>query len=62
MMNQDKPTVLLEYHLKQLKLPSMLREYASLAAVCSKQRSDYPGGQRAELPVQRVQAKVTGPS
>ena len=41
-MNQNKPTVLLEYHLKQLKLPSMLREYASLAAVCSKERADYP--------------------
>jgi DNA replication protein DnaC len=41
-MNQDKPTVLLEYHLKQLKLPSMLREYTSLAAVCSKERADYP--------------------
>ena len=40
-MNQNKPTVLLEYHLKQLKLPSMLREYASLAAVCSKERADY---------------------
>jgi len=41
-MNQNKPTVLLEYHLKQLKLPSMLREYTSLAAVCSKERADYP--------------------
>ena len=41
-MNQNKPTVLLEYHLKQLKLPSMLREYPSLAAVCSKERTDYP--------------------
>lgn len=37
-----KPTVLLEYHLKQLKLPTMLREYASLASVCSKERTDYP--------------------
>jgi DNA replication protein DnaC len=41
-MSQNKPTVLLEYHLKQLKLPSMLREYTSLAAVCSKERADYP--------------------
>ena len=41
-MNQSKPTVLLEYNLKQLKLPSMLREYTSLAAVCSKERADYP--------------------
>ena len=27
MKEQDKPTVLLEYHLKKLKLPTMLREY-----------------------------------
>jgi len=38
----SKATVLLEHHLKQLKLPAMLREYASLAAVCSKDRADYP--------------------
>jgi DNA replication protein DnaC len=37
-----KPTVLLEHHLKQLKLPTMLREYASVAASCSKERCDYP--------------------
>jgi len=35
-------TVLLEHHLKQLKLPSVLREYAPLAAVCTKDRADYP--------------------
>jgi DNA replication protein DnaC len=38
----DKPTVLLEYYLKQLKLPTMLREYAPLSTVCRDERSDYP--------------------
>ena len=42
MKQPDKPTVLLEHHLKQLKLPTMLREYASVAAVCTKDRCDYP--------------------
>jgi DNA replication protein DnaC len=41
-MNTSKSSVLLEHYLKQLKLPSMLREYASLAAVCTKDRVDYP--------------------
>jgi DNA replication protein DnaC len=35
-------TVLLEHHLKQLKLPTVLREYAAIAATCSKDRADYP--------------------
>jgi hypothetical protein len=37
-----KATVLLEHHLKTLKLPTMLREYGSLAAACTKERADYP--------------------
>ena len=41
MKDQDKPTVLLEYHLKKLKLPTILREYAAMAKVCSQDRSDY---------------------
>jgi DNA replication protein DnaC len=35
-------TVLLEHHLKELKLPSMLREYASIASTCAQDRADYP--------------------
>ena len=35
-------TVLLEHHLKQLKLPTVLRVYAAVAATCTKDRSDYP--------------------
>ena len=42
MSQSEKPTVLLEHHLKQLKLPTMLREYAPVAASCSKDRCDYP--------------------
>ena len=34
--------MLLEHHLKQLKLPTVLREYAAVAATCTKDRSDYP--------------------
>jgi len=41
-MSVGKATVLLEHHLKQLKLPTMLREYASVASACSADRTDYP--------------------
>lgn len=41
MSDKDKPTVLLEYYLKKLRLPTMLREYASMAAVCQKDRTDF---------------------
>jgi DNA replication protein DnaC len=37
-----KPAVLLEHYLKQLKLPTFLREYGAVASVCMKERSDYP--------------------
>jgi DNA replication protein DnaC len=42
MSDKTKPTVLLEHYLKRLKLPTMLREYGSMAAVCRDDRSDYP--------------------
>ena len=35
------PTVLLDHHLKQLKLPTILREYAAIAAVCARERQDH---------------------
>jgi DNA replication protein DnaC len=41
MTEKNKPTVLLEYYLKKLRLPTMLREYASMAAVCQKDQSDF---------------------
>jgi len=39
--DKDKPQVLLEYYLKRLRLPTMLREYAPMAEVCSQDRSDF---------------------
>ncbi len=40
-MTQATPTVLLEHYLKRLKLPTMQREYAQIAAACTQDRSDY---------------------
>ncbi len=41
MNDKDKPAVLIEFYLKKLKLPTILREYASMAVVCRKDGSDY---------------------
>ena len=38
----DKPTLLLEHHLKELKLPSFLREYGKMAAQCAAENVDHP--------------------
>ena len=38
----DRPTLLLEHHLKELKLPSFLREYGKLAALCAAEGVDHP--------------------
>jgi DNA replication protein DnaC len=40
-MSQKRPTVLLEHYLKQLKLPTMLREYQAMAATCAKAGEDH---------------------
>ena len=40
-MNTTSPTVLLDHYLKQLKLPTMLREYASIAAQCARENQDH---------------------
>lgn len=40
-MNKEPQTMLLEHHLKALKLPTMLREYGAVAAVCQQERGDY---------------------
>ena len=42
MSKKNKYTILLEHYLKKLRLPTMLREYDSLATVCRGDRSDYP--------------------
>ena len=39
----SKSTVLLEHHLKTLKLPTMLREYAKVAATCAQQNTSHAG-------------------
>jgi DNA replication protein DnaC len=41
MTQRDKSTLLLEHYLKKLKLPTMLREYGQVAAICQQDRSDY---------------------
>ena len=38
----DRSTLLLEHHLKELKLPSFLREYGKLAAQCAAENVDHP--------------------
>lgn len=40
-MAERTATVLLEHHLKQLKLPTILREYASVAAVCGRENVSF---------------------
>ena len=37
-----KSTLLLEHHLKELRLPSFLREYGKLAAQCAAENVDHP--------------------
>jgi len=41
-MSQDPALLRLVHHLKALKLPTLLRDYASVAAVCSQERCGYP--------------------
>ena len=38
----DRPTLLLEHHLKELKLPTFLGEYGKIAAQCASEGVDYP--------------------
>jgi DNA replication protein DnaC len=41
-VSKESSTLLLEHHLKVLKLPTFQRDYASVGAVCSQERADYP--------------------
>jgi len=41
-MSKDPAVLLLEHHLKALKLPTFLRDYASVGALCGQERADYP--------------------
>jgi len=38
----NESTLLLEHHLKVLKLPTFLRDFKSVAAACAQDQSDYP--------------------
>ena len=38
----DRSTILLEHHLKELKLPSFLREYGKMATRCAAEGADHP--------------------
>ena len=38
----QRSTLLLEHHLKELKLPSFLREYGKMAAQCAAGNADHP--------------------
>ena len=40
-MAAKRPTVLLDHYLKQLKLPTVLREYKAVAATCAKEGEDH---------------------
>ncbi len=39
----DTPQLLLEHHLKELRLPTFLREYDKVARQCAVEQADYPG-------------------
>jgi DNA replication protein DnaC len=41
-LTTDTPQVLLEHHLKQLRLPTFLREYDKVARQCAAESVDYP--------------------
>jgi DNA replication protein DnaC len=41
-VTNDTPQVLLEHHLKQLRLPTFLREYDKVARQCAAESVDYP--------------------
>ena len=41
-MSAEASTLLLEHHLKVLKLPTFVREHKSVAAVCAQEGCDYP--------------------
>ena len=38
----DRPTLLLQHHLKELRLPTFLREYDRMAAQCAAEGVDHP--------------------
>ena len=63
----SQSTLLLEHHLKELKLPTFLREYGKMAAQCAAEGVDHPQYllRLAELELidrhQRMVQRRTGP-
>jgi len=41
MKDTQTPNLLLEHHLKRLKLPSMLKQYKAIGQLCAQERADY---------------------
>jgi len=42
MPTPDTPQILLEHHLKALRLPTILREYEKMARQCAQEKTDFP--------------------
>ena len=42
MPTPDTPQILLEHHLKALRLPTILREYDKVARQCAEEKTDFP--------------------
>ena len=42
MPTPDTPQLLLEHHLKALRLPTILREYDKVARQCAEEKADFP--------------------
>jgi len=42
MPTPDTPQLLLEHHLKVLRLPTILREYDKMARQCAEEKTDFP--------------------
>ena len=59
----NKSTVLLEHHLKELKLPTFLREYDKLAGQCASEGADHPDYllRLSELEADRPSSSHGGP-
>jgi hypothetical protein len=42
MSTPDTPQVLLEHHLRALRLPTILRDYDKVARQCAEEKTDFP--------------------
>ena len=58
--SQDPSLLLLEHHLKALRVPTVLRDYASVGAVCSQERCRYPQYLLRRVERELMATSVTG--